>query len=317
MIRATLLLPLLPLLHSFILPPSLISRPLRGYLDDLTDDIKPTPQDKLADPERDSYEANLQPRDKVNNAGPTAYDQYVEFNEFDGGDGQMGVAGDGSKGDLEKIGDDTQQQVLKSTNQNVAEYKVSTKSRERSAKVAWGTSNGYADKLRDDGVETSRAQQFENWQNQNELNKSRKSQRQEVNEFSSSADTADEDWRKLSSFGVERVQDFDLEEAFGPVSANMDELEDTISIKSNIASVGFKSFGLKNQFMGFADFRAAFTSETSVNWTIEPTEGALKKSEETEFVIRYKPDQAGTSVGYLVIETEDFKKTFPVTGTTF
>jgi hypothetical protein len=66
----------------------------------------------------------------------------------------------------------------------------------------------------------------------------------------------------------------------------MDELEDTISIKSNIASVGFKSFGLKNQFMGFADFRAAFTSETSVNWTIEPTEGALKKSEETEFVIR-------------------------------
>jgi hypothetical protein len=81
----------------------------------------------------------------VNNAGPTSYDQYVEFNEFDGGDGQMGVAGDGSKGDLEKIGDDSQQQVLKSTNQNVAEYKVSTKSRERSAKVAWGTSNGYAD----------------------------------------------------------------------------------------------------------------------------------------------------------------------------
>ena len=92
------------------------------------------------------YEANLQPRDKVNNAGPTSYDQYVEFNEFDGGDGQMGVAGDGSKGDLEKIGDDSQQQVLKPTNQNVAEYKVSTKSRERSAKVAWGTSNGYADK---------------------------------------------------------------------------------------------------------------------------------------------------------------------------
>ncbi len=32
-------------------------------------------------------------KDQVQNAGVGNWDQYVEFEEFDGGDGQMGVAG--------------------------------------------------------------------------------------------------------------------------------------------------------------------------------------------------------------------------------
>jgi hypothetical protein len=34
---------------------------------------------------------------KVDRLGPGDWSTYVEFDEFDGGDGQMGVAGDGKK----------------------------------------------------------------------------------------------------------------------------------------------------------------------------------------------------------------------------
>ena len=67
--------------------------------------------------------------------------------------------------------------------------------------------------------------------------------------------------------------------------------------------------------MGFADFRASFTSDTGVGWTIEPSEGSLMQREDTNFILRFKPNGPGVSEGYLVIETEDFKKTFKVVGT--
>lgn len=68
--------------------------------------------------------------------------------------------------------------------------------------------------------------------------------------------------------------------------------------------------------MGFADFRAAFTSETSAEWSIEPKEGSLMQREDTKFILKYKPNAPGTSEGYLVIETEDFKKTYKLSGAT-
>jgi len=73
---------------------------------------------------------------------------------------------------------------------------------------------------------------------------------------------------------------------------------------------------LKNPYMGFSDFRAAFTSDTSAEWTITPQEGSISKKEETLFIVKYKPQNPGSTDGYLVIETEDFKKTWRILGTT-
>ena len=67
--------------------------------------------------------------------------------------------------------------------------------------------------------------------------------------------------------------------------------------------------------MGFADFRAAFTPETPMDWTIEPSEGSIGR-EETHFTVKFKPQGPGAIEGYLVIETEDFKKTWQVVGST-
>ena len=59
--------------------------------------------------------------------------------------------------------------------------------------------------------------------------------------------------------------------------------------------------------MGFADFRAAFTPETGKEWTVEPEEGSLMQREDTNFIVRFRPQGPGVSEGYLVVETEDFK----------
>lgn len=67
--------------------------------------------------------------------------------------------------------------------------------------------------------------------------------------------------------------------------------------------------------MGFADFRAALTADTPMDWSIEPNDGSLGK-EETHFILKFKPQGPGMIEGYLVIETEDFKKTWKVQGST-
>lgn len=68
--------------------------------------------------------------------------------------------------------------------------------------------------------------------------------------------------------------------------------------------------------MGFADFRAAFTPETPLDWTVEPNEGSLMQREDTTFSLKFKPQGPGLVEGYLVIQTEDFKKTWKVQGST-
>ena len=67
--------------------------------------------------------------------------------------------------------------------------------------------------------------------------------------------------------------------------------------------------------MGYSDFRARFTPETGGDWSVEPTEGSLNGRSGTEFTVKFRPQNPGTSTGYLVIETEDDKWTFQVTGT--
>ena len=72
----------------------------------------------------------------------------------------------------------------------------------------------------------------------------------------------------------------------------------------------------QNPYMGFADFRAAFTAETPAEFTVSPAEGSLRQKEDTLFTVKFKAQKPGVVEGYLVIETEDFKKTWKVVGQT-
>ena len=70
---------------------------------------------------------------------------------------------------------------------------------------------------------------------------------------------------------------------------------------------------IKNPYMGFADFRAAFTADTPMDWSIEPNEGSLSK-EATHFTVKFRPAGPGMIQGHLVIETEDMKQTYEIIG---
>jgi hypothetical protein len=153
-----------------------------GYLEDLGAK-GPEPEVEVDD----SREATKMAAENIDRAGPGSWDQYVEFEEFDGGDGQMGVAGDGNK-KLESF-----------------DMSEMAKSRTMSAKNAFGRTTGYADTLREQGVDTARAQQLENWHNQQEVLNQRKNQRYMTEEFDQVTNEED-NWRNLAKFGVERNQ---------------------------------------------------------------------------------------------------------------
>ena len=191
-----------------------MTTPLKGYLDDMTSELYG--EDSNPNPEEESREATKMDKSQLDRAGPGSFADFVDFNEFDGGDGQMGVAGDGSGNALEKM-DDVPQLV---------------KSKSMSAKNAWGTSTGYADELREtvEGIDTARAQQLENWANQREV-RAKSQQMQDMAEaFDAQQPSAEEDWRTLAKFGVERNEEFDMDEEFGPVVAG--DVEGVIELKS-------------------------------------------------------------------------------------
>jgi len=271
---------------------------LKGYLDDLSDDLYGDDPDP--DLEKESKDFTDMSKDQIDRFGPGSYEDYVEFDEFDGGDGQMGVAGDGNKG-LEKIGGDSTPSVY-------------TKSKSMSAKNAWGTDTGYAEKLKSDGMDTQKAQRLENWQNQQEVRKRQIAQKAQIDQFETQQAAGDEDWRKLAAFGVERNQDFNLDSEFGAVVGG--DAQEIVELSAQIGRVGVFEFSLKNDFMGFADFRAAFTSDSNTaDWQIKPEEGSLSKNAE-DFIVRFKPNNPGVSEATLVIDTEDMKKTWKFIGTT-
>jgi len=276
------------------LPRTSYAPPLNGYLDDLTSELHA--EDDSPDVEAQSREANKMDKSLIDRAGPGSFKDFVDFNEFDGGDGQMGVAGDGNAG-LEKM--DNVPQIA---------------SRQMSAKNAWGTSTGYADELRETGLDTARAQQLENWANQQEVRAKNQQLKQMAESFDNDESRDEENWRQLANFGVERTQEFDMEEEFGPVVAG--DIEDVIELKTAAGKVATHDLHIRNPYMGFADFRAAFTSDTPMDWSVEPNEGALMQKEDTDFIVKFRPQGPGLIEGYLVIETEDFKKTWKVTGST-
>lgn len=106
-----------------------------------------------------------------------------------------------------------------------------------------------------------------------------------------------------------------MDEEFGPVVAG-DVIEGTIPLTSRIGVIAVHELNIRNEYMGFADFRAAFTPETPMDWTITPNEGSLSNREDTNFIIKFRPQNPGVVEGFLVIETEDFKKTWQVIGGT-
>jgi hypothetical protein len=209
----------------------------------------------------------------------------------------MGVAGDGKQG-LDNEWDGAAELV---------------KSKSMSAKNAWGKSTGYADQLIAQGMEQSKAQQLENWKNQRQIQDLRNNQRYMTDEFDNNQ--PEENWRSLSNFAGEQVQDVDMDQQLGDVQPG--PVTGVIELTARLNQAAVHEFALKNPFMGFSDFRARFTYMTNpADWSVTPTDGSLNgRGDPTQFMVKFRPQSPSRSEGFLVVETEEDKWTYQLIGT--
>merc|ERR1719305_201554 len=110
------------------------------------------------------------------NYGPTNYEGFIDADGFDGGDGQVGVVGDG-KNHMEEF--DMSAEDSRGLKGGRKLNQMGGRESKLNAKNAWGTTTGYAEELAKRGMVeideygedklARRRQQLENWRNQEEL----------------------------------------------------------------------------------------------------------------------------------------------------
>merc|ERR1739842_49672 len=93
-----------------------------------------------------------------------------------------------------------------------------------------------------------------------------------------------------------------------------DSVDGIVTLRAPVNGVAAHEIMLKNPYMGYAKFRTGFVGDSTNEWSVTPSDGYLKQHEATHFVLRHTPHSPGVSSAYFVIETEDFKQTWKVVG---
>lgn len=230
----------------------------------------------------------------ITNFGPGVLDGLVDNdNQFDGGDSEMGLTGDGAIG-LQQFGRDVTPHLMR-TSARSRDY-------EPHDEVIMAQSMSYAGELMhsNPNMDAVRAQQLENWAEQREISNYNKHM------YYGKTDEYHDNMN---------VDDYAREYQFEEHVEAGGDYEGIISLRAPLNGIARHDLLLKNPYMGFAEFRAAFVGDTN-DWFVTPSDGVLKQHEETHFAVQFRPRNHGITSGYLVIETEDFKKTWKVVGTT-
>ncbi|KAL7473428.1 hypothetical protein ACHAXS_014035 [Conticribra weissflogii] len=230
-------------------------------------------------------------KDELDRYGPKDLSQFGDFpsDQFDGGDSEMGLAGDGTVG-LRKLGRDVSPHLARTlgakivTDDDVGVYDSSS------------YAPSYADELMEmnPGLDAVRAQQYENWATQNEIALGNRLMNERV------------------QVSYESVNGIELSD---PLEAG-EEVVGLITLTAPLNGYARHDIMLRNPYMGFARFRAGFVGDACNDWSVTPSDGHLKQKEETHFAVSFNPRNPGVSSGYFVIETEDFKMTWKVVGST-
>jgi len=250
----------------------------------------------LSDAERHSGFTKMD-KDKIHRYGPGYFTQYVDHHSsdlFDGGDIEMGLSGDGNIG-LQKIGRDVSPHIARTLAAKTDQSAVSSLS--------------YADDLlqNNPGMDSVRAQQLESWATQQEIAMSNRYMNEQGQ------------YNQAQEYYVPEYEYGEIYEDESSLTHSVeagDFIEGVVTLKAPINGVAAHEIMLQNPYMGYAEFRAAFVGDASNEWSVTPSDGFLKQNEATQFVVRYTPHSSGTNHAYFVIETEDFKKTWKVVGST-
>lgn len=235
-------------------------------------------------------------KDKIHQYGPGDFVQYVDHHSsdlFDGGDSEMGLSGDGNTG-LQKIGRDVSPHIARTLTAKTDQVAVASMS--------------YTDELlqNNPGMDAVRAQQLESWATQQEIATSNRYMNEGGQYFQD---------QYIPEYEYGDIYEDEASFTY-PLQAG-DDIEGIITLRAPIYGVAAHEIMLKNPYMGYAKFRAAFVGDATSEWSVSASDGFLKQNEATHFVVKYTPHSPGVSTAYFVIETEEgFKQTWKVVGST-
>jgi len=256
----------------------------------------------LTDMERLGADFTKMPKDKLDRFGPGNFEQYTDStsNDFDGGDSESGLVGDGQTG-LRKFGYDVSPHLA---NTMAARYSSAYEDVEISPTSAMS----YAEELMhtNPSMDEIRAVQLQNWATQQEIASANRYMNEKIQVHYDYE--ADDDYTDYSVTSFDRLP---ME-----VEAGEETVDCLITLAAPLNGVASHEIAVKNPYMGFAKFRTYFVGDAAAEWTVTPSDGYLKQSEPTNFVITYRPQNPGVVYGHFVIETEDFKNVWKVVGST-
>jgi hypothetical protein len=258
----------------------------------------------LTDMEKQGVDFTKMPKDKLDRYGPGNFDQYTDNTsyDFDGGDSETGLVGDGQSG-LRQFGYDVSPHLA-----NTMAARYSSASAYDEVETSETTDMSYAKELMQSypNMDDIRAFQLQNWATQQGIASANRYMNEKTQVY---YDGTDDDYTYYSDTSFDHLP---ME-----VEAGEETADCLITLAAPINGVASHEIAVKNPYMGFAKFRTYFVGDAaSVEWTVTPSDGYLKQNEETHFVIRYRPQNPGVVHGHFVIETEDFKNVWKVVGST-
>eukprot|EP00986_Skeletonema_menzelii_P014840 scaffold10382_cov103-Skeletonema_menzelii.AAC.1 len=256
----------------------------------------------LTDMEKLGADYTKMPKDMLDRFGPGSFDQYADStsNDFDGGDSDTGLVGDGQSG-LRQFGCDVSPHLA---NTMTARYSTAYDEVETSHMTVLS----YAEELvhSNPSMDEIRAVQLQNWATQQEIASANRYMNEKTQVY---YDAREDDYIDYSESSLEHLP---IEE----IGADEETADCLITLVAPLNGVASHEIAVKNPYMGFAKFRTYFVGDAAAEWTVTPSDGYLKQNKETQFIISYRPQNTGVVHGHFVIETEDFRNIWKVVGST-
>ncbi|KAG5181352.1 hypothetical protein JKP88DRAFT_215237 [Tribonema minus] len=268
------------------------------------------------------------------NAGPQTYTGLVDGDTFDGGDGQVGCVGDGDNA-LDKF-----------DSRSVVKGATMVKESKARQMNAWGSSTGYAESLKEKGMQkiingedmlAVRRQQLENWRNQQELQASQRAKIQQLDAITGQENNP-VGWKRGASrsymdnlSGGAPAEESAWNEFKPPTAADAksdgtswdhvkltgkEKITATVQCISSSGRPGYATINVKNSVMTFEPFHAEYVGEAE-GFGVDPKTGTLNRrsGEAIPVQVSFKANGPGDARNaLLVIETEEDKWVYEVEG---
>eukprot|EP00985_Skeletonema_marinoi_P034344 scaffold43735_cov153-Skeletonema_marinoi.AAC.5 len=192
----------------------------------------------LTDMEKQGVDFTKMPKDKLDRFGPGSFDQYADstFNDFDGGDSETGLVGDGQSG-LHQFGCDVSPHLA---NTMAARYSSAYEEVETSQTTAMS----YAEELvhSNPSIDEIRAVQLQNWATQQEI----ASANRYMNEKTQVYYEADDEY--YTDYSETSLDHLPIED----IGAEEETADCLITLSAPLNGLASYEIAVKNPYMGFA-----------------------------------------------------------------